>query len=148
MSRRTRGVSPFCAPRRSSGVVQDHFAELRFTAVEAAGQPEAGRKRDGGVVDVCGELVEDRAEEVHYVLDCRLEQLVFRLKVVVEGADPNVRGLSDLQHRRVGLSSSQEGLCRADQRGASLRLPSMGPGWFRGRGWGLGQRWLLEVIRS
>jgi hypothetical protein len=60
-------------------VAEQDVAELGLSAVQASGEPEAAREDFGGVVEVCGELVEKGAVGGECLFDCGVEELGARL---------------------------------------------------------------------
>jgi hypothetical protein len=69
----------------------------------------------GGIVDADGELVHRRAKGFEGVLDGGVEEFFLRGEVIVEGPDPDVGGLRDLQDRDVDSSGRDEALGGADE---------------------------------
>jgi len=76
----------------------------------------------GRVVEARGELLEQATVAVERLLDRGLEPLLLAVEVVVERAHPHVGRLGDLHDRHVGLTGGEQGLRRADQRGAGALL--------------------------
>ena len=126
-------------------VLQHHLAEFRLASVQPAGQSEALGEDHGRVFDPLGQSVQQRAVPVQHVLDGGGEQLLLGLEVVVEGTHPYVRGLSDLEDRRVDSPGRDEGLRSLDQRCTGACLATLRAG--RGKG-GDGAHGLLLLCGS
>ena len=90
--------------------------------MQPPGQPEALREDVSRVVQARGQLVEHGGEQAEGVVHGGAEELLLAVEVVVERSQAHVRGLGDLQDRDVGRPGGEEGLGRADQRGAGVRL--------------------------
>jgi hypothetical protein len=87
---------------------QGHLHEQRLAADEPTGEAEALGENLRGILEPCSELIEPPAQSLERLIDRRGEQRVTALEVVVEGAEPDIRALGDLQDRDVQLALDDE----------------------------------------
>ena len=96
-------------------------------AVEATEEAKALGEDQSGVVDVCGQLVEETAEQLKSVFHRRFEQLLLAFEVVVERTQPDVSGLGDLKDRDIESPGGEEALGGADEGRPRVRLAPFEP---------------------